>query len=842
MNYYYRDRQGLEIGPLPQSELSQLRQTGLLSDETLVRAEGESGWTEYHTAMAEPESADPATRAQTAATSPSLPKIDRMERARKFSWLLFAFSLLCFLLPFAAVTSFPQQAVISGRLLMTGGEVESINLSNGSHLTKTVVAVPKVALALVLTLAATALALARKPFASLLSVGSGVVGITALITFKSSFEQAIAARGQGAVAMQAGFWIACALLSSGAAVQFAMFREARANAGWRFRARHYAVFACLIFAVGIFYAAPVLYDTSTNTAPSPQALLSSISLQPPSPFAPFKLVTVDCNFTQTGEKASGKAKLTFALNEPLYAADDFAKRAQEKGDDPRAFATALERRNGLPASLAPNVPPDPSRPLYSIAKPAGYQFTVEVDIIANKLPRRWSFDDCVRAWSSRRAWDIQPITIWPALPTEFSGLLTKADLSKRAGIILGEESTEQLLHSYIDGRTAFISAVASAEAAQSKYVLEQTIADAARAEITKDFIPASAYSVKTTTVNLPEVSPSAGAALAVDVEVVIEQTDYLLRPAKEQPAQWMEFQSGSAFEKAKSLAVSISAKALPPKPLNPVVYELVSSPHSTATKLQIEIKGQANAVVVQSATWSDKANFTDNSLVAFKKTGGNALLTLAQTTASDFKTIQDYRQQIQAFILKVGEEHKLQIAQRYENYFVSQQPNDPHFDKYSNQDDPYFTVYGQQFTNGFNSIWNAISIVMTKNGMAPLTADKTFGEISTKFIPYERGLHFASPGVRRFRILLTSSESGVKVEIKTYLYIGWSNAGQNWTREEVEKLFFGRGFDMGSFYMTDPLFRSYDGGLWSTCPDDDESKIQSLKFLDEIATQLKKSP
>jgi hypothetical protein len=349
--------------------------------------------------------------------------------------------------------------------------------------------------------------------------------------------------------------------------------------------------------------------------------------------------------------------------------------------------------------------------------------------------------------------------------------------------ILGEESTEQLLHSYIDGRTAFISAVASAEAAQSKYVLEQTIADAARAEITKDFIPASAYSVKTTTVNLPEVSPSAGAALAVDVEVVIEQTDYLLRPAKEQPAQWMEFQSGSAFEKAKSLAVSISAKALPPKPLNPVVYELVSSPHSTATKLQIEIKGQANAVVVQSATWSDKANFTDNSLVAFKKTGGNALLTLAQTTASDFKTIQDYRQQIQAFILKVGEEHKLQIAQRYENYFVSQQPNDPHFDKYSNQDDPYFTVYGQQFTNGFNSIWNAISIVMTKNGMAPLTADKTFGEISTKFIPYERGLHFASPGVRRFRILLTSSESGVKVEIKTYLYIGWSNAGQNWTRE-----------------------------------------------------------
>jgi len=843
MNYYYRDHQGLEVGPLPKSELSQLRQSGLLSNETLVRAEGESDWAEFHTVMAELASADPTVSVQTVAISSSVPEGGRIERARKFSWLLFAFAVLCFLLPFVAVISFPQQTVISGRLLVTGGTVESINTSTGSHLTKTVVADPKVALALVLTLAAMALALARKPFASLLSVMSGVVGIVALITLKSSFEQTMAVRSQEAVAMQDGFWIACALLSSGAAVQFALFREACANKRWRFRRQHYATFAYLILALGIFYAAPVLYDSSINTTPSQQALLSSISLQPPLTFAPFKLVTVDCNFTQTGEKASGKAKLTFALNEPLFASDDFAKRAQEKGDDPQAYATAIERRNGLPASLAPDVPANQSPLLYSVAKPAGYQFTVEMDISSNKLPRGWSFDDCVRAWSNCRAWDIHPIANWPTLPIEFSGLLTMADLSKRGGIILGDESTEQLLHSYINSRAEFISAVSGAEVTQSKYALEQTISDAARAEITKDFIPASAYTVKTIAVHLSGDMPKVDASQIVDVEVVIEQTDYLLRLAKEQPAQWPEFQLGSAFEKAKNLAVSISAKALPPKPLNPVVYELVSPPHSTATKLQIEIKGQANASAVQRATWPDSVNFADNSLVSFKETNGNALLAVALTNIPGAQTTKDYRSQVQSFIQAIDEERRLQNINKSDSYFTHEKQGDPKFDKFSYLDDPYFEIYSQQFTNSYGSVWDAISRVLANNKVPPLSYDFKFGEISTKYVEFSRGF-LNPPGEKRLRILITDWGETVRVEVKSYICINWIT----WTKAQVEKAYSDLSMKnpqfhgTGNVYLNVPEFRDYNNEIWTMYPDTDESKRLSQEFLGQLATELKNNP
>ena len=42
--------------------------------------------------------------------------------------------------------------------------------------------------------------------------------------------------------------------------------------------------------------------------------------------------------------------------------------------------------------------------------------------------------------------------------------------------------------------------------------------------------------------------------------------------------------------------------------------------------------------------------------------------------------------------------------------------------------------------------------------------------------------------------------------------------------------------------LTDPQFRDYDGGYWSMYPDTDESKKQGLLFLDQLATELKKSP
>ena len=60
-NYFYCDPAGREIGPLPLPALAQLRQAGVLTDETLVRAENETAWTECRNVIA----AGPAVQAST---------------------------------------------------------------------------------------------------------------------------------------------------------------------------------------------------------------------------------------------------------------------------------------------------------------------------------------------------------------------------------------------------------------------------------------------------------------------------------------------------------------------------------------------------------------------------------------------------------------------------------------------------------------------------------------------------------------------------------------------------------------------------------------------------------
>ena len=51
-NYFYRDSENREIGPLPLPALAQLRQAGVLNDDTLMRAENEAAWTECRNVIA----------------------------------------------------------------------------------------------------------------------------------------------------------------------------------------------------------------------------------------------------------------------------------------------------------------------------------------------------------------------------------------------------------------------------------------------------------------------------------------------------------------------------------------------------------------------------------------------------------------------------------------------------------------------------------------------------------------------------------------------------------------------------------------------------------------------
>jgi hypothetical protein len=842
MNYFYRDSQDREVGPVSKSDLSQLRQTGLLSDETLVRAEVDSTWTEYSKAIVEPVSVDPVENVQSVATYPPSSKVDRLARAQKFSWLLFALAMLCFLLPFATVALQQQQIKIRGCFLAMGGEVESTNPVNGNLVMRTIAADPAVTLALALSVVAMLFALARKPFASLLGVLSGFVGVALLVMFKSSFTQAMAARSGAALAMREGFWLACALLSSGAAVQFVLVADAYANEGWRLQKKQYQIFACLALAVTIFYVGPLAYDKALNSAPSRQEFLSNLMPQRPLAFAPYKPVSTDFKYIETGEKASGKATVTFALQEPFYATDDFAKRAQEKGDDPEAFAKALALRNNLPSNLAPDIPANLPILLYSVAKPSGYQFTVALDIVANKQPRGWSFDDCVRAWANHRAWEIQPVTNWPDLPTDLSGLVTRGDLVKRGGVVLEDESTDRLLHSYIKDRVAFIKAVSSGEAVLPRQILEQTIADAAHAEITKTLFPASAYTVKMIKANLPDKLPSDQSALVVDVAVDIEQTDYLLRAAQEQSTKWPEFQPDSIFQRAKVIADSFSTKVTPPQPLEPLVFELVSSPHVTATKLQVEIKKQDDTSIVRNVAWPDSVDFANKSLFAYRDVQGNALLAGAQATDPKIPTVQDYRDQIQTFIQEISKEAALKNLTKSNNYFVKENPSDPKFDKFSYLDDSYFEIYSQQFTNSYISVWNAIAKVLTNNKELPLSYDLKFGEISTKYYNYDRGF-FADDGEKRQRILLLNSADGVQVEVKTYICINWGNQSE----AQVAGIYAAglrdpRFHGTGNKYLIVPQFRNYNNAVWTMYPDTDESKRLSLEFLDQLATELKATP
>jgi hypothetical protein len=629
-------------------------------------------------------------------------------------------------------------------------------------------------------------------------------------------------------------------LTAGAVVQFALFSNARSVDGWKWHRRHKLALAGLVLAVAVFYGGPFVFDALTNTSPPAPQLQDAILQKMPADFSPFKVVATDYKFDRTGEQAAGNATLTLALTAPLYATDNFQKRAVEHGDDPTAYAAAVARSNNLPADLAPTAPDSQPPPLFSLAQPGGHQTKTDVAFTASKLSRGWSLADCLRAWTHRRDWLIGQIH-WPALPQEFHGLVSSTTISGQGGVISGEDVTESTLRAYVNDRRAFIAAVAQAETQRDRKAAENRIADVVRTELAKKLNLASVYSVKSVKVDLPAELPSAANPQTVNAEAQVEQQIDLYRLAKEQPSQWPEFQTDSEFQKSKSLAENISSKPSPPAPWQPVVYELASPAHSlTVVDCKIQTMGSSSAPVVQNIVWPENSTVTDSSLVSTQDAGPNALFASQPAGNATLPAVQDYRNQIRLFIQTVEEDWQAQMEDRHNRFFVQQQPGDPHSDRFSIQDESYFQVYYKSFSSSYAAVLDAIPKALKDTDNEVFTFDGDYGAITGKFELYSRGLLDPS-GARRLRILVTKAKDGVQVEVKTYLYIAWNAPGDSYTKQEIESLYMNGGIRIHGQKDFDPQYRNYLG-LWTVLPDATESEKQSQLFLDKLGAELSGTP
>src|SRR5476649_915766 len=101
-NYFYRDKESREIGPLPMSAIVQLRQAGILTDETPVRLDNAVEWLTCKTVVAIAGSSSGATSASVGNTSLGVEKASGVDvqKIGGYLWVFFILAGLSFTLPF----------------------------------------------------------------------------------------------------------------------------------------------------------------------------------------------------------------------------------------------------------------------------------------------------------------------------------------------------------------------------------------------------------------------------------------------------------------------------------------------------------------------------------------------------------------------------------------------------------------------------------------------------------------------------------------------------------------------------------------------------------------------
>lgn len=280
--YFYRDAENREIGPLPLPALAQLRQAGVLNDDTLVRAETGAEWVECRTIIAAGAASSANAFVPPESGSPSASTTLGSGRSLgRYSWAVYVLALLCFLLPFVEVSCQQRPiASLNGYQFAFGGVVTQTNPISGVAESRSIPAETTATVALALACLGLLTALIKKPESNAIGVAAGVGGGIALLMLKAKIESQIAQQqGQGIVeiAFKGGYWLTLALLFCGTALQARAFAKAWSD-GWRINRKHGIIIGCCLAVAAIFYAAPIGYRILANRAPSKVDLGNGVSV------------------------------------------------------------------------------------------------------------------------------------------------------------------------------------------------------------------------------------------------------------------------------------------------------------------------------------------------------------------------------------------------------------------------------------------------------------------------------------------------------------------------------------------------------------------------------------
>lgn len=307
--YYYRDKAGVEIGPLTLDVLAKLRFVGVLDGDTPVRSSDSTEWKPCREIIAD------LPQAGSSATPVSVPAVSGKSGVWQHGWSLFALAVLCFLLPFIDVSCKGTKVTFTGQQLVTGTDLQQNDAWTGQKQTKRINPYPAAQYALGLGVAAFLLSLARKRTTSLLSGLVGAGGVAGLFVLKSTFENEITAQGQGLVTLniREGFWLAGILLVGGAITQFKFFNEAPVTASalqwkdWRVPKRYRLALVVLAIGLGVACGGATLYKSLSDKA----TLSFDLSLDgKPLPVAARPNVQVDGKPLRPAQGASGWSATT----------------------------------------------------------------------------------------------------------------------------------------------------------------------------------------------------------------------------------------------------------------------------------------------------------------------------------------------------------------------------------------------------------------------------------------------------------------------------------------------------------------------------------------------------
>ena len=363
-NYFYRDTENREIGPLPLPALAQLRKAGVLSDNTLVRAEDAFEWVECRTIIAAGDTSSGSANVSPGSASPRVPAtLGKAALLGRHSWSVYAVALLCFLLPFIEVSCQHKPLVsLNGYQFAFGADVAQTNPVTGAAETRHLGAETTATIALALACLGLLTAFIKKPESNAIGAAAGVGAVIALLMLKAKAESQIAQQGQGIIEItfKEGYWLTFVLLIAGSVIQVRAIAKAWSD-GWRIRREHGILLGMVLLVVGIFYLGPIGYDTLTNRIPPALLVLKQLSSSQPPWVNTFDITTSDLGFAPGEGVLSGTVNIMLARRSAVFIADDIAHRAESSGFDSNTFAAAVSSRNNLPSDLQPDLPRESPR-------------------------------------------------------------------------------------------------------------------------------------------------------------------------------------------------------------------------------------------------------------------------------------------------------------------------------------------------------------------------------------------------------------------------------------------------------------------------------------------------